>query len=328
MSRAGKEYDSMYNQTLKEAFLSTVADKADREACTSLFRRLAVSEKELNKDICQMSRADLKPVLDGILAKRKDRGFNILQTLQAYVSYCRSLGVMGVTTAVDEYEPEMGDRFLESYVANPLDLSICHDQLYGPVDGITSDLILRCYEWLAFFGVPEADIPGIRVSDVDFTDRTVTDGATGNTYYIYREAMPVFEAILGADRFRIKRYGGEDGPVYRYYKRIDSPQLLRGIKREQTAALLTKNAALARRDAVGQGKTIRKLNYGRLWESGWFYRSFEREMARIDTQLDKMCDEYIRTHEFSDEVSADLQWRTVAKRLKHTYRVWKAAFRV
>jgi len=328
MSRRAKEYSGLYNSALKEAYIATLQNKTEADSCSAAFRKLAVMEKDIDKDLCQMGTSELKIALDQLLKNRKDDAYAVLKLLRAYVLYCRELGIRGVTFAMDSYTPEIGDRSRDLYVANALDLAACHDSLYSAIDEQTSDLILRGYEWLAFMGVPEASIPNISTSDVDLTARSVLDRSSGHTYYIYRESLPVFEALVSADKFRIVHHQGEDGPVYASYARKKGDKLLRSIKKEPTTEDLQKNAAAARRAMTKKGKYVRQLNYGKLWESGWYSRLFEAERARLLVSIDVMAAEYCRTHTFNEETNPENTLLNVEKRFKHAYRIWKAAFRV
>lgn len=81
----------------------------------------------------------------------------------------------------------------------PKHLQAILDKSFHPLESETVDCVYRCYLWMAFAGMEEANALEVKVSEIDFGPMLIEHG--GKSYEIYREAIPAFRMACEATEF-------------------------------------------------------------------------------------------------------------------------------
>lgn len=312
----------MYNSDLKTRFIREYTDVLSvAEKCKNLFNNIEKYEVEWNADICTVEKEKLSVILSNLVGLRTKNQYGLLKILRAYSGWCIKNGVENACSAMLDIRDVGLEKIKEQMVCNPLHLDryldeICDDHSYE-----TTDVVIRCYCWLAYMGFSEEEILDIRVDDVDFDYMIVKHNHKEAP--IYRESLRAFKQCVKATSFLYIN------PTYKdpkYKDRIQGDLLLRGLSQPQKHSL---RGSLCRniRESVERGCTTKRLSLYRIWLSGVFYRAYELERAGCNPDFKNSATEFIRNKQLSD---ADLKkkLRRVSKEYLDDYERWKLAFSI
>lgn len=329
----------MYNAELKERFVSEYSkDESKRKALYTLFGAIEKYEVELSKDFSRMGRQELEYVLPEIAGLRHKSRHSRSALLKDYVKWCVDHHVDGATTEVANINfGELGlSKMRRQSVANPQQLQVYLDSVFEKESEETSDVVLRCYFWLAYMGVMnEEDALAIEVSDVSFEDMAIR--FRGREYPFYREAIPAIKKCVTLRSFRDARSNRSSAS---YKIRGAGTKLLRTTSDDVSANVIRaticrKAKAKQRKLAIeqsGNNKTAGlSLSYTRVWLSGRFYDMLEKERAGMSVDFTYLAEEFMegKTYDLSsgrNTLKAKVKW--YAKEYQRDYERWKQAHAV
>lgn len=270
--------DSLYQEHKKLDFINSEAFGDEEVAkIMRLFRASAPLEKELGRDLSEMTWEEVEPVLG---VDRRGTKNNRIRILNRYRAWAGVPGSMDNATAKDTRIINMDklDDVVNSTFRSPEHLQRCLDEVFDPEDDETMDNAFRCYVWLAYGGMPEDLIHQVEAGDVDFKNRYVSHG--GHTAVLYAPGIKSVRNCVNLERFRygdVKSPGGD--PVYRM--RANHPSIIRGVRGKGDPALWRKYM-MRRIEEPGTERSkeiYSRLNYKKVWKSGVFYRMYEKELA-------------------------------------------------
>ena len=227
-------------------------------------------------------------------------------------------GMLGVETAgLSKVRRQM--------VSGPLHLQRVLDEVFDKETEETTDIIYRCYYWMAFGGIKESDTLLIKASDIDFSRMEITYGDTHAP--IYREALPAFHRAAELKSFYYKN------PNYSKIilrDRVPGDMLLRGIR--ATTKTMTIRSILSRRSAwaIESGHTQQQLSFHRVWLSGLFYRIYDRERAGIPVDFSEAAIDFMsdRAYMLSGKSTLEHKQNRIEREYMGDYQRWKLAFSI
>lgn len=316
----------MYNEAQKQRFIKEHTDKKSVEtACIRLFNAIEEDEKRWEADICTRSLADVTPVIERISGMRETSNTR-LRILQAYIRWCLSKGIEGVRDDIlhikDKDAQKMGtDKIKHQMVRSPKHLQTYLNVICDPEDLKTPDLVIRCFCWMAFSGISLQDTVKVKGSDVDIDKRTIT--FDGKTYFIYEEAVSVFEKCKSLTEFQIIHplYGKREV----FIPRVPGDILLRSVRSNPSVEVIKIKLNRAAKKHMDIS-----LSYYRAWLSGVFYRAYDLEMGGgIDIKefFFKFAKEIVdEEHPEYDRRTRMNKYNVKQKNFLKDYKNWKKAF--
>lgn len=308
----------MYNEDRKMRFLTEMRSSVDFGK--SVFNTIEPCEQENNKDLCELTADILQPIVNIKFGSRTRTTDSTIAFLRSYVGWCKE---QGYPTRSDVYDLKiyMDEKMKRMMIASPVHLESILNKIFEPVTSETVDCLYRCYLWMGFAGIEEAETIEITVDEIDFDTMTIEHG--GKSYEIYREAVPAFKMACNATEFRYvnPNYAEEKRGGYR--NRYSGEYLLRGIRSAQIK-LSTLRAVV--------GKNLKKedieTSYGKIRLSGLFYKTYEMERfgepvnfdAYVVERIGKMDRHYNRNYTRNKLANA------IRRDIEDDYGCWKAAF--
>lgn len=319
----------MYNEELKGKFIKGYTTQiTTRQKIKSVFDTTEPFEAACDTDLCAMSEELVKPVLDSLSAMRDKTLSNRIYTIHEYVKWCIKSGVPGACDAALRVTPDTASAMRKQTVRNPLHMQRFLDAICDAEGLETADNIIRCFCWLAYSGMPEADILKVKALDVDM--RKMKINFNGTEYPIYRESMECLHNCMELTSFRFihPNYTESDG-IYR--ERVEGDTLVRGIRSAPSLASIRSKIANKNKDAIDAGKTDVRLSYYRIWISGLFYRAYELELAGIKPDFSDTASSFMagKTYKLdSGRNTIDAKRRKIASDYYKDYLRWKETLSV
>lgn len=317
----------MYNEELKKRFVKQYTTSIHTaKNCETVFELFEPHETEWNDDLCTRSAEELQQIVDSIAGLRERSGLVRIIILKDYVKWCINVAkVPGACDGMLKIKAAGLDKIRKQTVASPLHLQKYLDFLFKKESEKTAEDIYRCYYWLAYAGMKEEDTLNVRVSDVDFEHMVIHYG--GTEFPIYREAIAAFKNCARLTQFAFIH------PHYNktlWNDRVEGDALLRGI--HAVPSIYTIRVGASKRSKLKEKETggIR-LSYFRVWISGVFYRTYERELIGEEPRFLSVAGERMRDKTYkldSGRNTIDAKQRSIAKDYSADYERWKLAFKI
>jgi len=222
---------------------------------------------------------------------------------------------------VYELKTEMDEKMKRMMIASPVHLEAVLNKIFEPVASETVDCLYRCYLWMGFAGIEEAEAIEVTVDEIDFDTMTIEHG--GKSYEIYREAVPAFKMACNATEFRYVNPNYTDGKQGGYRNRYPGEHLLRGIRSAQIK-LTTIRAVIGKKFKAEGIET----SYGKIRLSGLFYKTYEMERFGEPVNFDAFIVERMgkTDHQYHRNYTRNKLANGIRRDLEDDYECWKAAF--
>ncbi|MBR2266318.1 MAG: hypothetical protein IJ882_06580 [Paludibacteraceae bacterium] len=288
---------------LKTLYIQNGVLQYDPES-TGYSLRLARDEEErVGRDVCQFTTENLEKVFAGRCGTGVYTHKKAVATIKQYTEFCREVGV-NVSNDIQNFTPDTSQIIRDRMVASPLHLSIRLNKAFEPLSSDSVDCLYHCLMWLAFAGVPQDTLSGIRTKDIDLGALCVY--VDGRKYQLYKEAIRAFQCAIQSTRFTMTNAWGE------YTReRVSGDTLLRGfVNQHINVTSMLRNMV---DKAQKRGVTI---SYSLIKQSGHFYRVYELERAGFEPN-------------FADIIAERLERGTTSIKnsiIKRDYEAWKKAF--
>lgn len=311
----------MYNTDVKSRFIQSYSTSLTvRRACISLFNALQRYEEAWGADLCTRSSEVLQPIIDKYVGIRDNaRGISV-SIIKAYIKWCVDNGVPGAVDGLSGVVFDFVPKIRSQMLANPTHLKKCLDETFNPESDGATDMLLRCFCYLAYMGLPENEILPLRVSDIDWHNMVVRTG--GEEYQIVREAVPTLRFCANSPILKLKH------PHYETtVERTVSDALMRGGHGVVTLSALRVSLSRATAMAVSLGQCGVSLSYGRLWLSGFFYRAYQQEISGFPPDFESAAtDRAMPSGPEMDDGTARAKIKRAARDFERDYEQWKRAF--
>lgn len=318
----------MYNEEIKTKFIQDYTTSLSMaNSCKVAFNAFEEFENEWDADLCTKTTEELSPIVEQLVGFRVKSKWLRLTIYKDYVRWCMVNGIPGACDGMLHVETLGLSKVRTQMVSNPKQLQLYLNQIWEPESEQTTDIIYRCFYWLAYSGMAEEDILKVKCSDVDFDNMVVKFG--NKEYRIYVEALPAFRMAVKLTEF-VYKHPNYTTPGKRVIRnRALGDTLIRGIR--QTLSVSTIRVELSSRSKKGieDGLTDKQLSYGRVWLSGLFYRTRENELAGIPVNFEAAASEFTEGKVYKLDTCRNTQEavkRKVANDYLQDYQRWKAAF--
>ena len=182
-----------------------------------ILRTLQQNAKLTTKQVAAECHLSMTPVFERI-RRLENEGY-----IKRYIKWCKEDGLPNVTDSVNyvKIDGEIGVR--QRLVKSPLHLQVCLNRVFEKEEEDTIDILYRCFFWMAYAGISEADTLKIKISDVDLLNRKIV--YNNIEYPIYDEAFRAFKKCIELNYFD-KKHPRYNNPLRRY--RVEGDMLLRG----------------------------------------------------------------------------------------------------
>lgn len=308
----------MYNEERKMRFLTEMRSSVDFGR--SVFNTIEPYEQKEEKDLCELTVDILQPIANAKFGSRTRTTDSTIAFLRSYVGWCKE---QGYPTCSDVYElkTEMDEKMKRMMIASPIHLEAILNKIFEPVASETVDCLYRCYLWMGFAGIEEAEAIEVTVDEIDFDTMTIEHG--GKSYEIYREAVPAFKMACNATEFRYVNPNYTDGKQGGYRNRYPGEHLLRGIRSAQIK-LTTIRAVIGKKFKAEGIET----SYGKIRLSGLFYKTYEMERFGEPINFDVFIIERMgkTDHQYHRNYTRNKLANGIRRDLEDDYECWKAAF--
>lgn len=273
----------MYNEELKNRYLSTITAVRARIAAANTFDATAPFEEKFNTDVCRMNAEQLEQMLNATKVGMLSHSMGSRQVkLRNYVRWCIDNGVPDATDEIFKVETDRQDieKWKRRTVRSPLHLQYTLDAIFSPESGCTSELTRRAYLWMAYSGIPEGEVADMTAKNFDFNNQVIR--LKGLEYPIYKESLFSFKHCCEDTEFNMYSVTPQGDDMMWRRPRVPGDKILRAFGHPASLARnMQERVATANKAAVVAGKTDINLSYRRVAISGMFYRAYEREIAGI-----------------------------------------------
>lgn len=323
-----KEQSAMYNEELKQRFINSFTKNSHRITnLIAMFNAIEPFERAWGADICTKSDEEVKPAVEKVTGLRTTTKIGRMILLKEYAKWCMKEGIEGACDGLLKIGTEGFDSIgLENVrlqtVANPLHLQRYLDTVFDKEEKKTVDNVYRCFLWLAYMGISEDDIIGLKCRDVNL-DRMIVD-CGGVRAPIYREALDAFQNCVRLDHFVYYHPNYPDKPQYK--AREPREFLLCGNKGLPSFKSITTVCARKRFDPSGKLRTEMHINFSRAQLSGIFFRMSERERAGDIIDFLDIADWFIDDKVYKLDRGTNTQEtkrRQIARLYEEDYLRWK-----
>lgn len=315
----------MYNEELKQEFLDWYCrdhSQSTRDKYVRTFNGVARHEEKAGADVCTFDVDAVTPILEEASGMRYRVINNRVDMLKSYAKWCLEHNVPGACDAMLKVEVS-GSKLKIQTLSSPAHLEYYLNNMFLPASHQTHDNVYRCYYWLAYAGVDEAEAFKVTTDDIDFNNMLVRH--KGMAYPIYREAVPAFRNCVELKEFVYEH------PIVamnekKYRQRAAGNLLLRGEKPTVTMASMRVMLARIASGRRAEGKTDLRLSYYRVWLSGVFYRLYEQEQIGLEPQFERAARIRAQSKANGAEVSEANVYQ-LAYDFKLDYERWKDAYK-
>lgn len=313
-----KKERKMYNEERKMRFLTETRSAV--AFGVSAFNTTGSYEHIADKDLCELPLEVLQPMMNESFGARTRTVDSTIAFIRAYVAWCKE---QGYSTCDDAYQlkTEMDEKFKRMMIGSPLHLEHILNTAFEPVASETVDCLYRCYLWMAFAGLEEAETVEVTVDEIDFDTMTIEHG--GKSYEIYREAVPVFKMACEATQFKYVNPNYAEDKRVSYRNRYLGDSLLRGIRSSKLTLSTIRGIVGKKFKASGVETTYTKVRL-----SGLFYKVYEMERLGFPVNFDGYALERISKaeHTYHVNYTHNKLKGMIVSDLQDDYECWKAAF--
>ena len=318
----------MYNGDLKTDFVHAyTTSRSTMNRLRLLFRATEPYERSLSRDLSAFTVDDLERFLDTYgYALTTEKTSVPLQLIRAYSAWCVRRGVEGATDAAFHVIIDREAHIRRYMVSSPGHLASVMNSLFYPLAEQSTDILMMGFFWLSFSGLLEDDIMEVMTCDLDFERMTVT--CRGVEYPIYPESSEALRACTQLTQLKIIKTKTDFRRPHQYFRqRVESPHLLRGTMGPPVKAKF-RVAVRKCYNRPGQSQDVPVLSAVRLWQSGFFYRTYMAEKAGIAPSFDtvSLSEDLRHLMEVVDKRVMNVSLKKRLDGYSAEYEAWKSAF--
>lgn len=303
----------MYNEDRKTRFMDET--KSTQEFGRFVFNTTQPYEHSAGQDLCELPSDVLQEIANKYFGARTRSVDNTISYIRSYVVWCKAKGYP-TCDGIYSVKTQMDEKMKRYMVASPRHLQAILDKVFSPVESGTIDCVYRCYLWLLFAGLEEADATEVKTGEIDFNSMLIEHG--GKSFELYREAIPAFRMACEATQFQFIH------PRYTQTRnRYLGDNLMRGIRSESMKPTTIRSVIQKAFKSNGID-----LTYSTIRLSGMFYRAYEMERMGKEINFDDYIAEQIikRNSTYHINYTRNKAANMIKRDLLDDYACWKAAF--
>lgn len=315
----------MYNNELKESFISSVEVSSEVQRAVVIFKASEKFETKYNVDLSCMNKEQLSETLKDLGGVSKRYNETLLFLIKRYFKWCKNKGLE--TSDIEDWDFIVGENSVKKHlVANATHLDNVLNLFLDPEDKGTVDNVLRAALWLLYSGVRFSDLGEIKKDDVDFENMCIHYNE--KELYIDRHSIKCFKACKSVTEFTYIH--PNYAPTVR--ERMASDKLLSGTKSIICDTMLKNSFTRAKRNAKASGVDLpTDITINHTWISGKFSRIRDTEVAggAIDDAFMDMVEEVREDKNFTTKAKDSVSKMTAVKQAnsyREQYVLWKELF--
>lgn len=347
----------MYNESVKRRFLSDYLLGSDGKMKKSrstehglrrIFEAMESVEAECDCDFSNLPTTDMQRAFDTACGNRYVSAENAYYLLKIYIRWCQLHGI-GSGEAFGNLALGSVEKARDTWVASPSHLKSILDLVFPEPDRNSIEYIYRATLWIAFIGFAEEEAAMVKATEIDLERMEIVSNFYKSPLRIFGEARADLYYAKTLTEF-IEPHG-KHGVAK---QRALGEELLRGKVTqktmqeylETTVRQLTNKAFKKAGDLREAASTPAEkqrfanvslaLSYKRIYESGIFYRAYERERIGFDPLVDFRAkvaldvSRKVQNKEYT--INAKRSEAKVRNRgvevIENDYILWKCAFTV
>lgn len=276
---------AMYNQEIKERFISEVLDRPRATLAGSIFKELEKSESELGLDIAEMDEGQVWISMKNVNLMELSRLYTFNTIMNAYVKWCRENkifqevkdGALSVDSSFD-----ISDQIRSALFKDEAEFLSEMRRVCKVEDGFVEPVILA----LAWVGVTREEVFELLDSDVDLDSRKIYNRDGDLVVQMYSDAISdllqtyVHTNVGTRDHRTGYRTVIKDRSVPNFVKRFCSrtaKELGTPMDRRSCRTILYRVSKLY--EALGNPA---RLTFENVWKSGRYHALYQMELSGID----------------------------------------------
>lgn len=304
----------MYNEAQKLSFMQDYSsNRHTQKRVIYLLNSFEQIENMTNTDLSCLSCEQLCSVLDR-LATSERRSVDTIRIIKKYVEWCGAHG-LSFNKNIWKVQPDPTEAVKKQLVASPLHLQMIFNNMMDLEEMDSVDCVYRCFLWLAFAGLRMRDAVFITKANIDFMAHVIR--YSGVSYEIYKEAIPAL--LKACELTQFNYYHPNYSPVLK--QRATGESILRTFK---PVAPETQLINLRGRITAHCKNTTHSLSYKRVYDSGNYYRLYERERAGIPVNLSEIVAREMEGKIYKKTLKRAAQ--EVERDVKLEYNMWKQVY--
>lgn len=289
----------MFNEDRKRAFSEAYTqDARNQKNCLVVFGKTEEFEEQFQCDVSQMTADQAKAMMEKICGASASSIRNIQTVLRAYTKWCQE-NHHPVSNHAFKFDIDASDAIRANYVASPLHLLRSLDYIFCESDDLNIQYLARAFLWLAFMGFEEDEAIRITPDHIDWVNmRIQLPSSNWYSYRIYSESVPdlkmavnltSFVSKVGRGKKIIQRCPGNE--ILRTFDNGQSVKemVIRGIRPVISRACKSAKLYMDDHSSLESGLCL-NLSFGRVLQSGIFYRMYEEERLGITPSFSKYAD--------------------------------------
>lgn len=289
----------MFNEDRKRAFSQAYThDVRNQKNCLVIFGKTGEFEEQFQCDVSQMTADQAKVMMEKICGASASSIRNMQTVLRAYTKWCKENN-HPVSSHVFKFDIDASDAIRANYVASPLHLSRSLDYIFHESDDLNIQYLARAFLWLAYMGFEEDEVIRITPDHIDWDAmRIQLPSSNWYSYHIYSEAVRDLKMAVNLTSFVSKIGRGKKiiprSPGSEILRTFDNDQSLEEMVTRGIRPVVSRACKAAKLYAEGQhdfpGGLCLNLSFGRVLQSGIFYRMYEEERLGITPSFSKFAD--------------------------------------
>lgn len=279
----------MYNESIKESFINfrmSISRTGEAEKyqriISGIFDDLETIEESLGKDFSQFTYHEMLDNLPVIMKRSITYQNNVLSQLKIYLKWCiehgYSLDSENRLEGVTSTELDFTRSYSMCMIKDEAQLIEYLDKVFEPINSDSVDSMYRTMMHLIYCGVPFKDTFDVQISEIDFTNKTLTH--KGKEYQLTDETidyinhvkhMNFFTHLDGSNRFPL----ADNDYIIRTSS--DNREAMPNTARTNCSAKLAKL-----KNYTDYPLTI---SFTSVWKSGVFNRAYQNEKTNGSVNL-------------------------------------------
>lgn len=316
----------VYHDDWKKEFLEETSNSTTTiGARMTLFRKIAPYEFEKDADISSFSAEEISKILGEVCGIRSNSRLSQKNILVGYIRWCVAKGKPGAVDHTAGITVDGEERFRDAMIRSPEHLQQCLNMVFDPEEDETTDIVYRCFFWMAYGGMSEENIHRLTSKDVhlEYMEAVKDDEIA----VLYRQSLRSVRICVNAKQFLYHNSNYvNSGSIWR--DRIPGDSILRSVRGKPNVVNFRSQISRKVNNARKSNPNVKELSYKKVWLSGVFYRLYELELAGVKPDFMALAIKSPNGQRTIENGSMQEKRRTldtISQTFRADYKNWKAS---
>lgn len=285
-------YDDMYNPDLKIKFLEeTQTSENTKKVILSLFRKIAIIEYMLNKDICVFNLHEINEMVEALGYVSIDTIRVSLSHISSYIKWCIANDLRGSHEHVNNVEVFLDTQDLSQFITKVKNknMYITEEKLYREVSELYNfvdrAIFIALFEGIG--GEELYELRSLQLKNIDFQNKTIhlvdKDGSTRIKNVSYK----LIDVLIDANKQ--DKYYQNNGERDRQTNLKESPYIIKPADRASNDIMINYSTIHTRFKRSKMQVGLEYVTPSSLHDSGAINRAFElAKEAKLDEPNDEI----------------------------------------